>query len=1854
MRTKQIPFLLFTLLILMLSITGCKQKSSADTTTLSPQLSAYVYAYTSGVISKAQPIKVRFAQPVVEVTELSNPPKNIIRFSPTIAGEAQWLDEQTLEFTPTNLLNSNTQYTATLNLGTLYSDVPNDLSAFQFNFKTREQYIDVQVDRIEAIDFSDLSKQQVIGTIATADVADPDEVESIFQANQNGQSLPIQWSHNSNQTQHQFVVTGVVRGDSQNQVTFNWNGRAIGTTQKGEQEVIVPALGDFSVVEAQVARGEGQYIALNFSDPIQSNQNLNGLITISGYNGNLRFLVDGNQIRVYPSSRLTGERTVNVLLGIKNINGNPMPETTIWQVNLEDIKPQVRLVGNGVIIPDAANLTFPFEAVNLNAVEVEIFKIYNNNILQFLQTNQLNGSNDLNRVGKVIMQKKVDLLQLNSQTNQGSWTRYALDLKPLIDDDPKAIYQVRIGFKPEYSTYLCGNEKEEETELSVVTNDTKEEIKSFWGNWYGINGYYENYRWEHRSDPCQSAYYNYENFVSRNVVSSNLGVIAKAGRDGSMLIAVTNLIDAQPINGAALSFYDYQQQLITTAQTDASGMAKITLPRTPFAVIANHNAQTGYLKLQDGEALSMSRFNVAGAITQKGLKGFIYGDRGVWRPGDSLFLNFMLEDENAALPSNYPITFELYDSRGQLQESRTVANQVGNIYALHTATSTDAPTGNWTAQVKAGGATFNKTLKIETIKPNRLKIGLNFGKEALSYADEPIQANVQVNWLYGAPAQNLKTVVELDVQSANTQFDNFNEYEFDDPARKINAETRVVFDRQVNEKGQASFSTAIAKNLNAPGKLMAKFRSRAFEQGGDFSTSTIAVPYAPYTSYAGIYIPENKYGEKRLEIDKEAQIGLVAVNENGQAIRNKNLSVGLYRVQWRWWWDQSYDNVSRYSSSQHFDALQTTNLSTNASGEANWNLKIDRWGRYLVRVCDTESGHCSGEFFYAGYPWYEEDGQNRQAAAMLAFSTDKEQYEVGETIQLNVPASAGGKALITIEDGTNVIASYWEETKAGDNTFSIPTTAAMAPNVYAHVSLIQPHGQTENDLPIRMYGIANVAVENPSTRLEPLVNMPAELEPEKTFTIEVSEKNKQPMAYTIALVDEGLLNLTNFRTPNPHGAFYAKEALGIQTWDVYDQVLGAYGGELERILSIGGDVEITPNEADKDANRFKPVVKHIGPFYLEKGKKAKHTITMPNYVGAVRTMVVASNQAGAYGNGEVTTPVKSPLMVLATLPRVLGPQEQLKLPVSVFATDPKVKNVTVKIEETSGLVKITNPTQQVRFNSVGEQLVSFDIEVLDVVGIGSFKVTATGNGESASQAIEIQVRNPNPYITDVQQIVLEPNQKHTFNFTPVGIAGTNMATLEVSSIPPIDLGKRLEYLIRYPHGCIEQTVSSGFPQLYVENLLELSDEQQGAVQQNITATVANLKQFQTNEGGFGYWQGDEDASAWGTNYAGHFLLEAQQQGYAVSSTMLNRWKQFQKRRANLWTNRESTYRNYDLDQAYRLFTLALAGEPALSAMNRMRTLPNLSVQAKWRLAAAYALTGKKDIAQALIDNVSTDIPDYQELAYTYGSDIRDEAMIVESLVLLEDRAAAMPVVQRISDQLSTNQWMSTQTIAYALLGVSKFVGENEASSAFNFSYQFASNQVNVGSNTPVVQVDLPIDASNGRAVTIENKHSGVLYARLILTGQPAVGNQNVVAENLNIQVNYTDNQGKAIDVTRLEQGMDFIAEVTVSNPGSRGINYEELALSQVFPSGWEILNSRISGFSNLTSSIPEYQDIRDDRVYTYFDLNKGTSKTYRIQLNAAYEGRYYLPTISCEAMYDNSIQARTPGKWVNVVKTGNI
>ena len=393
-----------------------------------------------------------------------------------------------------------------------------------------------------------------------------------------------------------------------------------------------------------------------------------------------------------------------------------------------------------------------------------------------------------------------------------------------------------------------------------------------------------------------------------------------------------------------------------------------------------------------------------------------------------------------------------------------------------------------------------------------------------------------------------------------------------------------------------------------------------------------------------------------------------------------------------------------------------------------------------------------------------------------------------------------------------------------------------------------------------------------------------------------------------------------------------------------------------------------------------------------------------------------------------------------------------------------------------------------------------------------------------------------------------------------------------------------------------------------------------------------------------------------SNYAGHFIVEAEKQGYVLPSGMKSNWIRYQNKMANKFNVYDQSYYSYykyrDITQAYRLFTLALANSPNIGAMNRLRESSSLTLPARWRLAAAYALSGQTDIAEELINGVGTEIPKYREISYSYGSNTRDEAMILETLVLLKDPRAA-GLAKRIADALSNGRYMSTQTTAYSLISIGKFLSGQKTSKTMKFSLLEDDNMV-AQKNTQVPIFTHSIKENQSKSVTIKNEGDAIMYARFISERVPVMGDATDKTSHVKLDIRYLDTDKSEIDPSQLEQGTDFIAEVVVTNLGTRGY-LADMTLNQLFPSGWEIHNSRMDGFnSTLYNSSFDYQDIRDDRIYTYYNLPAGKTKTYQVKLNATYLGKYYLPTVQTESMYDEEIASHRAGKWVEVVKqTGN-
>ena len=1795
---------------------------------------------------------------------------NPFSFSPSLKGKTYWVSNNTIEFVPEEgALKPGAFYEGTFRLGD-FVDVDKKLEEFNFSFRVQERNFSIHTDPI-TVTATQPDQVTVTGEIRFSDVVKKEEVEKMLTAgSEKNKSYPIEITQTDHPTRYAFSISQITREAEDYQLEITAKGNPAGIDRTQNESILIPAKNSFRFLSAVRIDQPENGIEIIFSDPVSNTQDLKGLIDVPEVSSSI-FQIKENKVFIYFEAGKQNKLTLNIHEGIRNRQDKPLGTSHSISFSELNLKPQVEMATSAAILPDSKSLIIPFRAVNLYAVDLSVIRIFENNVLMFMQNNSLSSANELRRSGRLVYKKTLWLAK-DSSKDVHRWEDYSIDLAGLIHQEPGAIYRVILSFRQEYSAYPCGGSENKEMQfadnkssdnLTKVSGETlSEDDEAVWDTpetYYYYNGSvpmdWSQYRWTERDNPCHPSYYmNSDRIAACNILASNLGMIVKRNSLNKLWIAVNNILDTKPVAKAQVTIYNFQLQPIGKGETNGEGLVEITPKGVPFIAVAEADKQKAYVRVVDGEEQSVSRFDVGGKDIQKGLKGFIYGERGVWRPGDTLHISFMLEDREKRIPDKHPVALEIYNPRGQFYTKMISTQGTNGFYTFAVPTQADDPTGLWNAYVKVGGTAFHKSLRIETIKPNRLKITLAL-PTILQASSKDVYAPLTSSWLTGATASRLKAKVEMSLSKVNTQFKNYGQYLFNNPATDFTTVRADVFNGVLDAEGRAGVNIQLPVATGAPGMLNATFTTRVFEPGGDASIYSQTVPFSPFTSYVGINLnqPKGKY----IETDKDHVFDIVTVNDQGQPVNRSNLEYKIYRISWSWWWENGEESFGTYINNSSITPVASGNLQT-TGGKTSFKFRINYpdWGRYLVYVKDRESGHATGGTVYIDWPdWRGRSNKTDPSGIkMLAFSLDKDSYEIGETATAIIPAAAGGRALVSLENGSTVLQQQWlEVSDQGDTKLTFKITPEMAPNVYLHISLLQPHAQTVNDLPVRMYGIAPVFVTNRQTILQPQIKMPEVLRPETDFNVTVSEKSGKPMTYTLAIVDDGLLDLTNFKTPDPWNEFYAREALGIRTWDMYDDVLGASGGRYSSLFSTGGDASLKP--ADAKANRFKPVVKFIGPFYLAKGKQQTHTLKLPMYVGSVRAMVVAG-QDGAYGNAEKTAFVRTPLMLLSTLPRVLSTQEEITVPVNVFAMENQVKNVTVSLEASGAGVQITgNRQQSLTFDQPGDQLAYFTLKTGSKTGKATIHLTASGNGQQTKETIEIEVRNPNPVVTLRNSQWIEAGQEAELSYTLAGSSSANnQVQLEVSRIPSVDISRRFDFLYNYQHHCTEQLTSKALPLLFVSQFKAVDEQEAEKIKTNVQEAIRQIYARQLPNGGFVYWPGNAVADEWITSYTGMFLTLAQEKGYAVHPNVLNKWKRFQRAAAQNWRmpQEASNWQIWqsELQQAFRLYTLALAGAPEYGAMNRMKEQPGLSIQAKWRLAAAYALTGKMKPAGELVYNAETTVIPYSSMNLIYGSSDRDEAMILETLILMKRDRDALQQAKKVSQNLAQENWFSTQSTAFALMAMGRLAEQLSGTLDFTWSWN-GKQQPAVKSAKAVFEKEIATSPKSG-TVSVKNQGKGALSVDLITRTQLLNDTLPAIADNIRLDVKYTDMAGSPISVEDIRQGTDFMSAVTLSNISGTS-DYSNLALTHIIPSGWEIYNERMivpeaSSSNSNEANTPEssadkytYKDIRDDRVLTYFDLRRGESKTFTVRLQATYAGNFILPAIQCEAMYDAVVQART-------------
>ncbi|EJP3988093.1 hypothetical protein NUR86_001583 [Campylobacter coli] len=755
-------------------------------------------------------------------------------------------------------------------------------------------------------------------------------------------------------------------------------------------------------------------------------------------------------------------------------------------------------------------------------------------------------------------------------------------------------------------------------------------------------------------------------------------------------------------------------------------------------------------------------------------------------------------------------------------------------------------------------------------------------------------------------------------------------------------------------------------------------------------------------------------------------------------------------------------------------------------------------------------------------------------------------------------------------------------------------------------------------------------VEDENTKLNLELKTPDKILPNSDFEIEIQSKDKRAFNYTVAIVDEGLLDLTDFKTPDIWEGFYAKTGFTLKTYDTYSQIIPKFtgGDSVSKIGNLRAD-----KNRDDSAQRFKPVVLFNAPARSDEAGFAKLKFKMPSYMGLVRVMVVA-NENDAYGSISKDMQVSAPLVLLETLPRTLKIGDNFTLLTQIFKTENRIKNATLSVRSKNSLIKISPDTQAIDFKNATNLEVMMDANVSDNrIGKELLEFELKSENYTYKNEIEIDIKPINAYTYENNTSLIKAGESKEFIIKDY-ILGTTNATLKLSPTPILDMDKRIKYLLNYPYGCIEQTTSAVLPQLFLDKFSTEFDKQKAI--NNINAAIERYANFQTADGGFAYWQGGDESNAWGSNYAGMFLILAKQNGYFVPDSMYERWLKYEQNFVQ-----KSIYHDYMMDiKANSLYLLAMAKKPNISEMNLLYdSLNTLSTEAKWQLAAAYKLAGVEDTAKQIASKISIE-PDSKYSSYTYGSLIRDEAIIANAYKQIYGTNNE-ELLQKISYTLLSKDYLSTQSTGYALYALA--MGANLE----NMNENFMDATLKIGDQVHTIdQNQMQIFSfNNEKAIINANKDIFVSFG---VEGVKA-GENSAFSNKISLDRAFYDEKGNKISPSEIGSGQTFYMRISASL--NEGANYvSNIALTQILPSGWEVSNTLLDDNtpSFIKNSSYDFIDVRDDKIMWFFSLNKNRTHHFYIKLNAITPGSYTLSGAYVEAMYDDTYRALSESEKVVV------
>jgi uncharacterized protein YfaS (alpha-2-macroglobulin family) len=1483
--------------------------------------------------------------------------------------------------------------------------------------------------------------------------------------------------------------------------------------------------------------------------------------------------------------------------GLPARDGAILLEPYSTAVLLNDLEPTATFQEQGMFLPAGGPGNVALETVNVERLELTVDRIYRNNLFFFFQREgrgYFRGYNNyVDDVWRAAGDRIVETsIPVRRQRNAKVVT--LLPVEDLVAGDQPGLYRVFVG-QPD--------------------------------NWQA------EHRW---------------------LLVTGIGAVAKQGRDEFLVWAVNNRT-LRPVSGARVTLLSDQNQTIGSGRTDSAGFWRLGNNASfeehrPYLVTIENGDDFTFLLL-DQMQVDTAGLEVNGSAgVGDGYSSFIYGERDIYRPGETLRGAALVRDRRLAPAPPMPVLLRHIDPEGRELETRRLTLDDSGAAEIAIELPLHARTGHHSLELKAGEQVIGSyPFQVEEFVPDRIKVAIRV--EAAAAGGAPLRGEVASSYLFGPPAEDL--VVETRVRLADASFSapGYEGFSFRNDDRKFDDREVFFEEARLDGEGRRAFSAALPPELEAPSSLEALVTARVMEAGGRGVSALQRVALHPYPYYVGL----RRQAEGYARPGEETVLEYAAVKPDGSAAVAGPLRLELFRDRWHTVLRRTPAGTYSYQSTRESELLEQRQVDGAAAGTAVFTPA--EYGNHRVVITDERTGASASISFSAsgwGYaPWAMEH------PGRVELELDREEYRSGQAAAVEIRAPFPGKLLLTVE-GDRVLETVVRELEGNTATIELPVRETWRPNVYLTATLVRRAADLEPGGAGRAFGAVPLYVDRSTNRLA--MKLTAAETVRSSSRLEVALETEPGATVTIAAVDEGILQLIAQQTADPFAFFYRKLALGVVSFDSFSLLLpdlaaavsetggGAAGGLAQHVRTAG-------------IQRIKPVTYWSGLLRADRNGRARAEIEIPQFQGGLRLMAVAA-EGRRFGSAEQMVRVRDPLVLTPTLPRALSFGERLKLPVTLrndTGSDGEfVLRLAVEGQAAAGAEsEVRLPVPDGR-----ERIAWFTATSGTLTGDARFVITAQGNGERARAEIGVPVR---PDLPPLSRETAGPVEQAEVEI-PLGDDGglrpeTVQRTLRVGSLPLVQFSGKLSALLRYPYGCMEQVVSTAFPLIYLGDLARELDPElldpakgQGDPALMVQTAVRRAMQNQVPGGGFALWSSGQTFHPWVSVYTTHFLVEASLAGHPVDQGLLRRALDHLQNAVK--SKGGKAYGTEELQRtAYALYVLARAGEPDLGSMDylRERQAGKLTAESRGLLAAAYASTGSFEAAQELETRIGEIDRTDRQTGKNFDSAVRNRAMLLLALLDIDPQNHRIPqLADRLARDARTDSWWTTQETGFALLALGRLYRLQSEHPPWSGTVTMAGEALGRVTSEEPARFDLPAAGGPLRVVMDAGFEPGAAFFSLVTRGVPEDDAFRPAAEGLEIERTFHDRAGAGLDPARLVQG-DLVVIKTRVRSVSGAV--ENVVLVNLLPSCLEVENPRLESTESLpwvtdVGRPPDHLDLRDDRILIFTDLPANTWQTYYTLARAVSPGTFRLPPVHAEAMYNPALRATGPRGVMETARRG--